>query len=285
MNKNTPHTICLTFDFDALCVWLSESETVTPAMLSRGEFGARVGVPRILALLKTYKIPATFFIPGHTAESFPDSVEAILTSGHEIGHHGYGHVDPSNQSPAEERHSLERGLEVLERFTGHPPLGYRSPSWDYSATTLPLLVEYGFLYDSSLFADDYHPYHPRIGDQVSLDEPLQAGKEVDLWEFPVDFTLDDWAHFVFRFDPYRAGLSAPSKVLEVWQSGFDYMVEHEKWGVYTVTMHPQVIGRGHRIGVLDNFIQHVSTRSSVRFARIGEVAKELSSDEPGIKAY
>ena len=167
MNKNIPHTVCLTFDFDALCVWLNKSETASPAMLSRGEFGARVGIPRILALLKTYEIPATFFIPGHTAESFPDSVEAILAAGHEVGHHGYGHENPSRQSPAEERRSLERGLEVLERFTGHPPLGYRSPSWDYSPATLPLLVEYGFLYDSSLFADDYHPYHPRIGDQVS----------------------------------------------------------------------------------------------------------------------
>jgi len=278
MNKNIPHTVCLTFDFDALCVWLNKSETASPAMLSRGEFGARVGIPRILALLKTYEIPATFFIPGHTAESFPHSVGAILAAGHEVGHHRYGHENPSYQSPAEERRSLERGLEVLERFTGHPPLGYRSPSWDYSAATLPLLVEYGFLYDSSLFADDYHPYHPRLGDQVSLGEPMQFGEEVDLWEFPVDFTLDDWPHFVFQFDPYRAGLSAPSKVLEVWQSGFNYMVEHEKWGVYTVTMHPQVIGRGHRIGVLDNFIQYVSSRSSARFARIGDVAKELSSD-------
>lgn len=281
MDDKKPHAVCLTFDFDALCVWLDGSSSATPADLSRGEFGARVGVPRILGLLKSYKIPATFFIPGHTAESFPHLVEAVLADGHEVGHHGYEHADPSTQTPAEERASLERGLAVLEKFIGAPPPGYRSPSWDYSDATLPLLVEYGFRYDSSLFAGDYHPYHPRVGDVVSVDSPLVPGEEVDLWEFPVDFALDDWTHFVFKDDPYRAGLSAPSKVLEVWKAGFDYMLTHEEAGVYTVTMHPQVIGRGHAIGVLDAFIQHVSMQWSTRFARMGDLAMELSADETG----
>lgn len=113
-------TVCLTFDFDALCVWLGGYPSATPAMLSRGEYGARVGVPRILQLLSAYGISATFFVPGHTAESFPGSVEAILNAGHEIAHHGYEHRDPSAQSPDEERRSLERGSRVLERFLGHP---------------------------------------------------------------------------------------------------------------------------------------------------------------------
>lgn len=268
--------VCLTFDFDALSVWLGGRPLVTPAMLSRGEYGARVGMPRILKLLAAYDIPATFFVPGHTAESFPHAVEGILAAGHEVAHHGYGHEDPSSQSPAEERRSLERGLAVLERFMGHPPLGYRSPSWDYSDATLSLLVEYGFLYDSSLFAGDFQPYHPRLGDRVGVDEPLQVGQEVNLWEFPVDFCLDDWPHFTFSFDPLRVGLSAPSKVFEIWAGEFDYMVEHEEGGVFTLTMHPQVIGRGHRMALLERFIQHVS-KHSVRFARMGDVARQLSA--------
>ena len=162
LGRERAYTICLTFDFDALSVWLGGYPSVTPAMLSRGEYGARVGLPRILKLLAAYGIPATFFVPGRTVESFPSAVEMILSAGHEVAHHGYGHEDPSTQSPDEERCSLERGLAVLERFLGNPPLGYRSPSWDYSATTLYLLVEYGFLYDSSLFAADFHPYHPRL---------------------------------------------------------------------------------------------------------------------------
>ena len=276
MSQEHTHTVCLTFDFDALSVWLGGYPTVTPAMLSRGEYGARVAVPRILRLLAALDLPATFFIPGHTAESFPATVDAVLAAGHEIAHHGYGHRDPSTQSPDDERRSLERGLAVLQRFTGAPPIGYRSPSWDYSDATLSLLVEHGFLYDSSLFAGDYHPYHPRLGDQVGVDEPLRAGREVDLWEFPVDFFLDDWPHFTFNYSPLRVGLSAPSKVFEIWAAEFDYMRAHEPDGVFTLTMHPQVIGRGHRIALLERFIQHVLDHRSVRCARMGDVARALS---------
>jgi peptidoglycan/xylan/chitin deacetylase (PgdA/CDA1 family) len=267
----------LTFDFDAMSVWLGDYAAVTPAMLSRGEFGARVGVPRILRLLGDYDVRATFFVPGHTAESFPEAVDAILTAGHELAHHGYGHIDPSSQSPAEERRSMEKGLRVLERLIGHPPLGYRSPSWDYSEVTLALLVEFGFLYDSSLFADDYRPYHPRLGDRVGVEQPLRPGREVDLWEFPVSFALDDWPHFTFDFESMPCGLSAPSKVYEIWAGDFDYMMEHQEAGVFTLTMHPQVIGRGHRIAMLERFIQHVSLFSNVVFARLGDVAQTLST--------
>jgi peptidoglycan/xylan/chitin deacetylase (PgdA/CDA1 family) len=272
------HTICLTFDFDALSVWLGDYPSVTPAMLSRGEYGARVGVPRILKLLADYGLPATFFVPGHTAESFPAVVERILAAGHELAHHGYGHRDPSTQRPDEERRSLERGSAVLERFLGRPPSGYRSPSWDYSATTLSLLVEYGFLYDSSLFADDFRPYHPRLGDRVGVDEPLQMGEPVELWEFPVAFCLDDWPHFTFNFEPARVGLSAPSKVLEIWTDEFDYMLAHEAQGVFTLTCHPQVIGRGHRMALLERFIQHALASGAARFARMGDVARAMSEE-------
>jgi peptidoglycan/xylan/chitin deacetylase (PgdA/CDA1 family) len=275
--SSQPWTVCLTFDFDALSVWLGGFSPVTPAMLSRGEYGSRVGVPRILKLLSTYGILATFFVPGHTAESFPDSVEAILTAGHEVAHHGYSHRDLSALTPDDERRELEMGLKALARFMDQPPLGYRSPSWDYSPMTLSMLVEYGFVYDSSLFADDYHPYHPRLGDRVGLEEPLQVGQETQLWEFPVDFSLDDWPHFTFNFSPMRVGLSAPSKVFEIWAGEFDYMIEHEATGVLTVAMHPQVIGRGHRMDLLERFIQHVLAYKSAHFARMGDVAQELSS--------
>jgi len=285
MPHEKSHTVCLTFDFDALSVWLSGYSPVTPAMLSRGEYGARVGVPRILNLLASFDVPATFFVPGHTVESFPGMVGAILDAGHEIAHHGYGHEDPSTQSPDEERRSMERGLAALGQFLPDPPLGYRSPSWDYSALTLPLLVEYGFLYDSSLFAGDFQPYRPRLGDRVGIREPLQRGQEVDLWEFPVDFCLDDWAHFTFNYSPHRVGLSAPSKVFEVWAGEFDYMVEREGGGVFTLTMHPQVIGRGHRMTLLERFIRHVLSTDGARFARMGDMAKELSDkrDSCGLK--
>ncbi len=276
MNDQRSYTVCLTFDFDALSVWLGDRPHPTPAMLSRGEFGARVGVPRILALLSAYDVRATFFVPGHTAESFPETVAAILTAGHEVAHHGYGHEDPSTQTPAEERHTLQRGIQVLERFIGHPPRGYRSPSWDYSDRTLSLLVEHGFLYDSSLFADDYHPYHPRIGDRAAVDQPLQPGQEVDLWEFPVAFYLDDWPYFVFDFESMPCGPADPSRVFRIWSAELDYMVENEQEGTLTLTMHPQVIGRGHRLAMLRRFIEYVGQRGA-RIAPMENVAHDLSA--------
>jgi peptidoglycan/xylan/chitin deacetylase (PgdA/CDA1 family) len=273
--QSRPYAVCLTFDFDALSVWLSSDGLATPARLSRGEYGANVGVPRVLELLRAYQIKSTFFIPGHSAESFPASVEKILNDGHEIANHGYAHEDVSTQSPGEERRSLEKGQEVLARFIGAPPIGYRSPSWDYSDVTLPLLLEFDFRYDSSLFAGDYHPYHPRMGDRVSREEPLNPGEETGLWEFPVDFGLDDWPHFTFDFSRPRPGLSAPSKVFEIWKGDFDFMLKHEKSGVFTLTMHPQVIGRGHRMMLLESFIQYVNSTESAYFARMGDVASQL----------
>ncbi len=267
-------TVCLTFDFDALSVWLAY-EKVTPAMLQRGEYGARVGVPRILRLLESHGLKATFFIPGHTVDSFPHETESILQAGHEVAHHSYAHVDPSRQTPDEERDDMERGWQALERI-GVRPLGFRAPSADLSDVTLPLVEELGFVYDSSLMTDDYRPFHPRIGDRVSRGEPLERGRESRLWELPLSFELDDWVHFQFNFDPYRKGGATPSDVLEIWRGEFDWMNENVEGGVLTVTMHPQVIGRGHRIAMLERFIEH-SAAAGARFERMGDVAHALGA--------
>jgi len=265
-------TVCLSYDFDALSVWFGYERT-TPAMLARGEYGARVGVPRILDLLDRQGVHATFFVPGHTVESFPHETASILERGHELAHHSYAHVDPSGQTRDEEQADMERALEVLRRI-GVKPLGFRSPSADLSESTLELVEAHGFVYDSSLMTDDYRPFHPRIGDQVSRDEPLVRGRESTLWEFPMCFELDDWVHFQFNFDPYRKGGAPPSDVLEIWRDEFDWMHEHVDGGVLTVCMHPQVIGRGHRIAMVQRFIDHC-LRAGARFAPLGEVAAAL----------
>jgi peptidoglycan-N-acetylglucosamine deacetylase len=255
-----------------LSVWLAY-DRVTPAMLWRGEYGARVGVPRILELLDRHELPATFFVPGHTAESFPRETESILERGHELAHHSYSHVDPSEQSRDEERADMERAWQVLERL-GAAPRGFRSPSADLSPATLELLAEFGFLYDSSLMADDYTPFRPRIGDRVSRTEPLVRGRDSTLWELPMCFELDDWVHFQFNFEPYRKGGAPPSDVLEIWREEVDWMDENVDGGVLTVCMHPQVIGRGHRMAMLERFVTHCLGRGA-RFSTLGEVAKSL----------
>jgi peptidoglycan/xylan/chitin deacetylase (PgdA/CDA1 family) len=266
-------TVCLSFDFDAMSVWFGYGNP-TPAMLYRGEYGARVGIYRVLELLQRYHLPATFFIPGHTVDSFPEAVESILKAWHEIAHHSYAHTDPSEQTPDEERRDMEQALESLARI-GVGPLGYRSPSADVSPVTLSLLEEYGFLYDSSLMADDFQPYHPRIGDRVSRDMPLVKGRESRLWELPICFELDDWVHFQFNFEPYENGTSAPSKALEIWEAELDWMHANIEGGMLTLTLHPQVIGRAHRTQMLERFITHALAFNDLKFKRMDRLAQGL----------
>ncbi|MEM7333723.1 MAG: polysaccharide deacetylase [Chloroflexota bacterium] len=266
-------TICLTFDFDALSVWFGYKNT-TPAMLARGEYGATVGVPRILKLLKERQLPATFFIPGHTIDSFPEVVHTIIEAGHEVAHHSYSHIDPSLQTPEEERADMERGLEALARV-GVQPTGFRSPSGDYSTVTLSLLEAFGFVYDSSLMSDDFRPYHPRVGDEVAVDKPLKKGRESAIWEIPMSYEFDDWVHFQYNFTPYRNGTASPKKVLEIWTADFDFMQAHVNSGILTVAMHPQVIGRGHRIQMLHDFIDHCQQQDDVTFSSMNDVVEGL----------
>jgi peptidoglycan/xylan/chitin deacetylase (PgdA/CDA1 family) len=123
-------------------------------------------------------------------------------------------------------------------------------------------------------ADDYQPYQPRIGDHVSQHTPLVRGRESTIWELPMSFELDDWVHFQFNFSPYRNGTSAPSKVLEIWAEEFDWMHANLDGGILTVAMHPQVIGRGHRVAMLERFITHCQAQGA-HFERMGDVAGRL----------
>lgn len=144
-----------------------------------------------------------------------------------------------------------------------------------SDATLELLEERGFLYDSSLQGDDYRPYRPRIGDAVTATSPLQPGRDARLWELPMSFELDDWPHFQFTFAPYRVGLSAPSKVLEIWAAEADWMDANVDGGMLNVCMHPQVIGRGHRMAMLEAFVDHCAGKPGLRFRTLAGVAREL----------
>jgi peptidoglycan/xylan/chitin deacetylase (PgdA/CDA1 family) len=253
----TDATVCLSFDFDAISIWIGPMGAKSPSMISRGEFGA-VAVPRILKILEREAIPATFFITGHSAETYPEQTRAIAAAGHEIGHHGYLHENPIDLSPEEEELVMARGLEALDAVAGVRPVGYRSPSWDNSPHTIDLLMRYGFRYESSLMADDFTPYWCRTGDVIDPDGPYRFGPEVDLVEMPVSWLLDDFPHFEYIRLPTRLspGLSAASKVEEIWRDEFDFMVREIPNGVFTLTMHPQVIGRGHRLLMLERLIAH-----------------------------
>jgi peptidoglycan/xylan/chitin deacetylase (PgdA/CDA1 family) len=259
-------SVSLTFDFDAESAWLGAFGVDTPSALSRGAYGANEGVPRILKLLEKYDLPATFFIPGDTCDRHPDVVRSIAAAGHEIGHHGYLHEAPHLLNPDKERRMIERGLDAIQRITGTTPTGYRSPSWELSKATFGLLVEYGFAYDASQLARD-RPYW--VEDQ---------GTRTDVVEVPSAWELTDSAHFLFAYNPvYLMGMSGPSKVEEIWREDFEGAYEEGADGCYVLTMHPQIIGRHHRMQLLERVIQHIRGYDGVWFAQMRDIAGDFRS--------
>jgi peptidoglycan/xylan/chitin deacetylase (PgdA/CDA1 family) len=258
--------VSLTFDFDAESAWLGSFGVSTPSALSRGAYGANEGVPRILELLKKYELPATFFVPGDTADRHPDVTRTIVDAGHEIGHHGYLHEPPNRLDLPAEREMIERGLDALDRVVHIRPVGYRSPSWELSDNTFDLLAEYGFDYDAS---------------QLGADRPYWVtsnGERRDLVELPGAWELTDSSHFMFAYTPsYLTGLSAPSKVEEIWRADFDGLLGEDSDACYVLTMHPQIIGRHHRMQMLERIIRHILDQDGVWVTQMQTIAKEFRS--------
>jgi peptidoglycan/xylan/chitin deacetylase (PgdA/CDA1 family) len=268
-------TVCLTFDFDAVSSWISDFRQTTPGPLSRGEFGARVGVPRILELLAKHDVMATFFVPGQTARTYPERVEEIAAAGHEVGAHGDLHRSPGKFSREEEERDLAQAEAALESVIGVRPIGYRSPAWDVSPHTYDLLVERGYSYSSNLMSDDFTPFCPRTGDLVGEDASFTAGKLVPLLEFPVAWELDDFVYFNFM-GKTLPGLRNPEDVEAIWRGEFDFFVRKVPDGVFTLTMHPQVIGRGPRIEMLDRLIAHMKSAPDIAFLNMGMAAESFA---------
>jgi peptidoglycan/xylan/chitin deacetylase (PgdA/CDA1 family) len=276
------HIVCLTFDFDTMSGFIARGLT-TPTPLSRGEFGARVS-PRILALLQSRGIRSTWFTPGFTIESFPRECEAVVKAGHEIAHHSWAHVPPANQSRDEEEADLVRANEAIQRLTGRKARGYRSPSWDLSPNTIELLVNHGFVYDSSLMGADYWPYRARQGYVAQLGEPYRFGHETALIEMPISWHLDDFPHFEFLRTPQTIlqGLQPARAVMGNWLDEFRYMKKSVDWGILTYTMHPYVIGRGCRMLALEDLVDTLAHEGAV-FMTMEDAAQEAQGRMEGRK--
>lgn len=259
---------CLTFDVDAEAPILVESGLYArnAGVMSHQAYGPLVGVPRILDLLREYSLPATFFVPGWTADRYPHVVDAILKAGHEIGHHSYAHRSPFVLTEDEERADFERALESL-RALGVEPKGFRCPSWEPGWRTPQIVAEYGLEYDSSLMDSD-KPYVLDTG----------AGEIVEL---PVHWSLDDWEQYAYIPDPpFRSAIEAPTKVLDLWTSELDAM---RRYGcLYVLTCHPFLSGRPHRVEVLRSLIDRALAFGDVEFVGCREAARR-SREDPDVE--
>lgn len=252
--------VALSFDVDNATMALSQGN-LDYEVLSRGEYGAVDGLPRILRLLDAHKVPASFFIPAVSALLHPQMVPDILARDmHEIGIHGWIHERlPVLNDEKEEQRLLTQSIETLTKLMGKRPVGYRAPSWKFSKYTLKQVVDAGFLYDSSLMASD-DAY------EVHLD-----GKPTGLVELPIERIVDDAPYF----GAADGSMPSPEHVLEVFQSEFD--VAYQEGGLYVLTMHPHYTGHRSRVAMLDRLIRHMKSKPGVWFATHEAIATHLKT--------
>ncbi len=255
------------FDVDAESAVLSTSPSSArrPMVMSHQSYGPLVGVPRILDLLDRHQVPATFFVPGYTAERYPSTVRDIVKAGHEIAHHGYLHESLEGVGEADEARYLDRGLEALWDVAGVRPRGYRAPMWEPTWTTPRLLADRGFDYDSSLMDAD-----------VPYELAVPGSERGSIVEIPISWALDDWEQYCFLPGIYDPGLiESPRKVQEMWLLELDAMAD--AGGCFTLTNHPFLTGRPSRAIALEAVISQALARGDVWVASLGQIAEHTRS--------
>ena len=252
--------VSLSFDFDTEPVWLGFQKQQSPSYMSRGEYGARAGMPRILAMLDKYKIPATFFIPAISMVLHPEVIDDIKQRPqHEFGFHSYVHENPLELTEQEEREVYEKAMKIFVEKVGKRPVGFRSAAWDLTPATIRLVKEMGFLYDSSMMADD-RPY-----------ELVTEGQASGVIELPVEWILDDWPYFQLSWSSHHVGLRNASDVYSVWASEFDGA--YAEGSTFILVMHPQVIGHRYRMQMLERLVTYMRKKPGVWFATQEQIAQ------------
>jgi len=248
--------VLLSFDVDNETVQGLRTGSVSVGPLSQGQYGSRVALPRVVKLLADEAVPATFFFPAWSLKLAPEQAELIQAPGiHEIAVHGWIHELNTALDGETEARLLRQAVDAIEDISGVRPVGYRAPSWNHSPNTLSIIRDMGFLYESSLMADD-RPY-----------ELLQDGEATDIVELPVEWILDDAP----LFNPLGNRYMNPRDILQVWIDEFD--MAKEEGTMFLLTMHPHVIGHRSRIVVLEALIAHMKSAGDVWFGTHEDAAR------------
>ncbi|MEV7607385.1 polysaccharide deacetylase [Paenarthrobacter sp. NPDC089322] len=252
-----------TFDIDAESCTIAHdpSSTRRMSLMSHQSYGPKIAVPRLLQILDRQDVRGTFFIPGFTAESYPDVVRRIADAGHEIAHHGFLHEPMQGIDAATEAGYLDRGLEALATVAGVRPVGYRAPWWELNWQSPALLADGGFLYDSSLLDGDA-PYRMSVAE----DDPR------DIVEIPVDWALDDWEQYAFYPGVTGSGvIESPAKALEMWT--LEAQAHHSQGSCFVLTNHPFISGRPSRAVALEQLIERVKDLDGMWVTTLAEIAQ------------
>ena len=279
-------------DVDAVAGWLgSYGGEDSPDDISRGLFAGEVGAPRLLKMFKEQNLRTTWFIPGHSIETFPEQMKAVVDAGHEIGIHGYSHENPIAMTPAQEEAVLDRSIELVTKLAGKRPTGYVAPWWEFSNVTNELLLKKGIKYDHSLMHNDFHPYYVRVGDSwTKIDysqhpdawmKPLERGVETELVEIPANWYLDDLPPMMFiKKSPNSHGFVNPRHLEEMWRDQFDWVYRENDYAVFTMTIHPDVSGRPQVLLMLERLIEYIRSHEGVRFVTFDEIADDYKTRQP-----
>lgn len=257
--------VALSFDCDHETYELGSGGAAI-GRLAWGEFGRRVGVPRILDVLERNGIVASFFMPAVCALIDPDETRRIISAGHEIGLHGWIHENNSLLDEKTERELILRARDVLEQVTGAAPVGFRSANWDLSPHTIAIVAELGLAYDSSLMADE------------ACYELLLDGRSTGVVEVPVEWLRDDAVYLMFNREPATRPWLTPDEVFTIFRREFD--AAYDEGGLFQLVMHPFIIGYRSRIWVLDKIIEHAKSKGDVWFGTHAEVAAWARDNSP-----
>ncbi|ENY8182965.1 polysaccharide deacetylase [Campylobacter coli] len=279
-------------DIDAVAGWLgSYGGEDSPDDISRGLFAGEVGIPRLLKLFKKYNIPATWFAPGHSIETFPEQMKMIVDVGHEIGAHGYSHENPIAMSAKQEEDVLLKSIELIEKISGKKPSGYVAPWWEFSNITNELLLKHGIKYDHSLMHNDFTPYYVRVGDKwTKIDyskdakewmKPLVRGQETDLIEIPANWYLDDLPTMMFiKKSPNSFGFVSPRDIGQMWIDQFDWVYREMDYAIFPMTIHPDVSARPQVLLMHERIIEHINKHEGVKWVNLNDMADDFSKRFP-----
>ncbi|HEG6546529.1 TPA: polysaccharide deacetylase [Campylobacter coli] len=279
-------------DIDAVAGWLgSYGGEDSPDDISRGLFAGEVGIPRLLKLFKKYNIPATWFAPGHSIETFPEQMKMIVDAGHEIGAHGYSHENPIAMSAKQEEDVLLKSIELIEKISGKKPSGYVAPWWEFSNITNELLLKHGIKYDHSLMHNDFTPYYVRVGDKwTKIDyskdakewmKPLVRGQETDLIEIPANWYLDDLPLMMFiKKSPNSFGFVSPRDIGQMWIDQFDWVYREMDYAIFPMTIHPDVSARPQVLLMHERIIEHINKHEGVKWVNLNDMADDFSKRFP-----
>ena len=278
---------------DAVAGWLgSYGGEDSPTDISRGMFSGEVGTPRLLKLFDKYGVKTTWFIPGHSMETFPAQMKAVAEAGHEIGLHGYTHENPIAMTPEQEEAVLDKCVELATALAGKAPRGYIAPWWELSAATVDLLLKKGIRYDQSLMHHDFLPYYVRVGDSwTKIDyskhprewmKPLARGKRVTkLVEIPASWYLDDLPPMMFiKSAPNSYGFANPRDLEVMWRDQFDWVYRECDYAVFILSIHPDVSGRPQVLLMLERLYDHMIRHQGVRFLTLEAIADDFARRSP-----